>query len=257
LEKIHKRKDMKVYGIIPARYGSTRLPAKVLVEISGKTMIQRVYERARQSPSLDRLVVATDDDRIFEGVRHFGGEALKTSPTHPSGTDRVAEAAQILQAKEADLIVNIQADQPLFEPGMIDEVVTPFWVDLDLKMGVLVHPIRTPEELANPSVVKVVCDRKGFALYFSRSPMPYIISTSLAPRYYKHIGPYAYRMGFLLKFTQLERGDLERCESVEQLRALEHGYKIRVVETKFDSQEVDTLEDLERVRKQIRGIEPG
>lgn len=220
-------------------------------------MIQHVYERARQSSSLDRLVVATDDDRIFERVGGFGGEALKTSPAHTSGTDRVAEAAQALGFGEADVIVNIQADQPLFEPGMIDEVAGPFRLEPDLKMGALVHPIRTPEELANPSVVKVVCDRKGFALYFSRSPMPYVIPSSLAPRYYKHIGPYAYRMGFLLRFTQLERGDLERCESLEQLRALEHGYKIRVVETNFDSQEVDTLEDLEKVRRQIRGFEPG
>lgn len=248
---------MNVYGIIPARYGSTRLPAKVLADIAGKPMIQRVYERARRSSSLERLVVATDDDRIFERVRNFGGEALKTSPTHPSGTDRVAEAAQALQAKETDLIVNIQADQPLFESGMIDEVVGPFRDNPDLEMGALVHPIRTPEELANPSVVKVVFDKKGFALYFSRAPLPYVISVSFAPRYYKHIGPYAYRMGFLLKFTQLERGDLERSESLEQLRALEHGYKIRVVETKFDSQEVDTLEDLEKVRKQISGFELG
>jgi 3-deoxy-manno-octulosonate cytidylyltransferase (CMP-KDO synthetase) len=247
---------MKVIGIIPARYGSTRLPAKVLADIDGKPMIQHVYERARQSPSLDRLVVATDDDRILERVENFGGEALKTSPTHPSGTDRIAEAAKILGVGEADIIVNIQADQPLFEPGMIDEVVSPFRGDPDLEMGALVHPIHTPEELANPGVVKVVCDRKGFALYFSRSPMPYVISKSFAQRYYKHIGPYAFRMSFLLKFTQLERGELERSESLEQLRALEHGYRIRVVETKFDSQEVDTLEDLEKVRNQIRGFEP-
>ena len=244
---------MKIYGIIPARYGSTRLPAKVLVDIAGKPMIQWVYERARQSPSLDRLVVATDDGRIFDRVRGFGGEALKTSPTHPSGTDRVAEAAQILQAKEADLIVNIQGDQPLFEPGMIDEVVGPFRDDPDLQMGALVHPIYTPEELANPSVVKVVFDKKGFALYFSRSPMPYVISSSPAPRYYKHIGPYAYRMGFLMEFTKMERGNLERSESLEQLRALEHGYRIKIVETKFDSQEVDTPEDLKKVRGLILG----
>ncbi len=247
---------MKVFGIIPARYGSTRLPAKILADIEGKTMIQRVYERARRSPSLNRLVVATDDDRIYDRVRSFGGEALMTSPAHPSGTDRVAEAARGLGAGEADVIVNIQGDQPLFEPGMIDEVVGPFREDPGLEMGALVYPIRTPEELANPSVVKVVRDRKGFALYFSRSPMPYVISNSLTPRYYKHIGPYAYRMEFLLQFTQLERGELERSESLEQLRALEHGYKIRVVETRFDSQEVDTPEDLEKVRKKIRSLEP-
>jgi len=242
---------MKVYGIIPARYGSTRLPGKVLADIAGKPMIQHVYERAHQSLSLDRLVVATDDDRIFDRVQGFGGEALKTSPAHPSGTDRVAEAAQILQAKEADLIVNIQGDQPFFEPGMIDEVVSPFRDDPNLKMGALVYPIQTPEELANPSVVKVVFDQKRFALYFSRSPMPYVISSFSTPRYYKHIGPYAYRMGFLLEFTKMDRGDLERSESLEQLRALEHGYRIRVVETKFDSQEVDTPQDLEKVREQI------
>jgi 3-deoxy-manno-octulosonate cytidylyltransferase (CMP-KDO synthetase) len=251
---VKNKKNMKVYGIIPARYGSTRLPGKVLADIAGKPLIQHVYARARQSLSLDRLVVATDDDRIFDRVQGFGGEALKTSPTHASGTDRVAEAAQILQPKEADLIVNIQGDQPLFEPRMIDEVVGPFRDDPNLKMGALVYPIQTPEELANPNVVKVVFDRKGFALYFSRSPMPYVIPSSPAPRYFKHIGPYAYRMGFLLKFTKMDQGDLERSESLEQLRVLEHGYRIRVVETKFDSQEVDTPEDLERIRKRISGL---
>jgi len=240
---------MKVYGIIPARYGSTRLPAKVLADIAGKPLIQWVYERARKSPSLDRLVVATDDERIYERVRSFGGEVLETSPAHPSGTDRVCEAARILRAQDEDLIVNIQGDQPLFESAMIDELVEPLRNDPSINMGALVYPVRTPEELANPSVVKVVFDRKGFALYFSRSPMPYVISTSSQPRYYKHIGPYAYRMEFLTKFTRMERGVLEQGESLEQLRALEHGYRIKVVETKFDSQEVDTSEDLEKVRK--------
>ena len=244
---------MKVYGIIPARYGSTRLPAKVLADIAGKPMIQHVYERARKSQSLDRLIVATDDDRIYHRVFQFGGEAVKTSPHHPSGTDRVAEAAKTLNVQETDLIVNIQGDQPLFEPGMIDEIVKPFRADPDLTMGALVYPIRTREELTNPGVVKVVMDNQGFALYFSRSPMPYVIASSPAPRYFKHIGPYAYRMGFLLKFTQMERGELERVESLEQLRALENGCRIRIVETQYNSQEVDTLEDLEKVRKQLTG----
>ena len=240
---------MKIYGIIPARYGSTRLPAKVLADIAGRPLIQWVYERARKSPSLDRLIVATDDERIADRVKSFGGEVVETSPAHPSGTDRVCEAARILRVQDEDLIVNIQGDQPLFESGMIDEVVGPLRDDPRLDMGALVYPIHTAEELANPSVVKVVFDRKGFALYFSRSPMPYVISNSLEPRYFKHIGPYAYRMKFLVKFTQIERGMLEQWESLEQLRALEHGYKIKVVETKFDSQEVDTSEDLEKVRK--------
>ena len=244
---------MKVYGIIPARYGSTRLPAKILAEIAGKPMIQHVYERAQKSQSLDRLIVATDDDRIYHRALQFGGEAVRTSPHHPSGTDRVAEAAKILGVQETDLIVNIQGDQPLFEPGMIDEIVKPFRADPSLTMGALVYPIGTREELSNPSVVKVVMDNQGFALYFSRSPMPYVIASSPIPRYFKHIGPYAYRMGFLLKFTRMERGELERAESLEQLRALENGYRIKIVETQYDSQEVDTSEDLEKVRKQLTG----
>jgi 3-deoxy-manno-octulosonate cytidylyltransferase (CMP-KDO synthetase) len=239
---------MKVYGIIPARYGSTRLPGKILVDIAGKPMIQHVYERARRSPSLDRLIVATDDDRTYRKVLEFGGEAVQTSPRHPSGTDRAAEAVQILGARESDLIVNIQGDQPLFEPGMVDEIVGPFRNAPELSMGALVYPIRTREELVNPSVVKVVVDRLGFALYFSRSPMPYVIASATPPRYFKHIGPYAYRAGFLLRFTRIEPGELERAESLEQLRALENGYRIRIVETRYDSREVDTPEDLEEVR---------
>jgi len=244
---------MKVYGIIPARYASTRLPAKVLSDIGGKPMIQHVYERARRSPSLDRLIVATDDDRIYRKVVEFGGEAVKTSPLHPSGTDRAAEAAEALGAEERDLIVNIQGDQPLFEGGMVDEIVAPFRGDPELLMGALVHPISSKEELLNPSVVKVVVDKLGFALYFSRSPMPYVIAGGETPRYFKHIGPYAYRKGFLGKFTQIERGELERAESLEQLRALENGFRIRIVETRYDSQEVDTPEDLEKVRRIVSG----
>jgi len=248
---------MKVYGIIPARYASTRLPAKVLSDIGGKPMIQHVYERARRSPSLDQLVVATDDDRIYRCVRDFGGEALRTSPLHPSGTDRAAEAALALGAEENDLVVNIQGDQPLFEAGMVDEIVAPFREDAGLLMGALVHPIRTHEELVNPNVVKVVMDRLGFALYFSRSPMPYVIAGGSKPRYFKHIGPYAYRKGFLVRFTKIERGELERAESLEQLRALENGFRIRIVETRYDSREVDTPEDLEAVRAMVGGANSG
>jgi 3-deoxy-manno-octulosonate cytidylyltransferase (CMP-KDO synthetase) len=244
---------MKVYGIIPARYGSTRLPGKVLADIGGKPMIQHVYERASRSSSLDRLTVATDDDRVYEKVLDFGGEAVKTSPHHPSGTDRAAEAVQVLGAREEDLIVNIQGDQPLFEPGMVDEIVGPFRKDPDIRMGALVHPIRSREELLNPSVVKVVVDKLGFAIYFSRSPLPYVIPSSPTPRYYKHIGPYAYRTGFLIQFTKIQRGPLEQAESLEQLRALENGYRVRIVETQYDSQEVDTPEDLEKVRKRFGG----
>jgi 3-deoxy-manno-octulosonate cytidylyltransferase (CMP-KDO synthetase) len=247
---------MKVWGVIPARYGSSRLPGKILSEIAGKPMIQWVYERARQSLALDRLVVATDDERIFACVQGFGGEALHTSPVHPSGTDRVAEAAQKLKVKDEDLVVNIQGDQPLFEPAMVDEVVAPFRQDPTLLMGALVYPIRNAEELANPSVVKVVMDKKGIALYFSRSPVPYAIAADGRVRYFKHIGPYAYRKRFLIQFTRMERGELEKAESLEQLRALENGYRIRVVETRYDSQEVDTPEDLEKVRRFIATFPP-
>jgi 3-deoxy-manno-octulosonate cytidylyltransferase (CMP-KDO synthetase) len=247
---------MKVWGIIPARYGSSRLPGKILSEIAGKPMIQWVYERARRSPSLDRLVVATDDGRIFDCVNGFGGEALRTSPAHPSGTDRVAEAAQKLNVKDEDLVVNIQGDQPLFEPAMIDEVVEPFRQDPTLLMGALVYPIQSAQELSNPSVVKVVMDKNGLALYFSRSPMPYVMAPNGRARYYKHIGPYAYLKHFLIRFTQMERGELERAESLEQLRALENGYRIRVVETRYDSQEVDTPQDLEQVRRLVEGFSP-
>ena len=244
---------MKVYGIIPARYDSTRLPGKILADIAGKPMVQHVYERAGRSRSLDRLTVATDDERIYRRVTQFGGEALKTSPLHSSGTDRVAEAAKILGAEGADLIVNIQGDQPLFEPGMVDEIVRPFREDPKINMGALMYPIQTREELANSSVVKVVVDKQGFALYFSRSPMPYVIASSSIPRYFKHIGPYAYRLGFLLGFTRMEPGELERAESLEQLRALENGYRIKMIETRYDSQEVDTPEDLEKVRTVLAG----
>jgi 3-deoxy-manno-octulosonate cytidylyltransferase (CMP-KDO synthetase) len=248
---------MKVFGIIPARYGSTRLPAKVLADIAGKPLIRHVYERARRSRALDRLAVATDDDRVFQQVRSFGGEVVKTSPAHPSGTDRVAEAAGILGAGHPDLVVNIQADQPLFESGMIDEIVAPFREDPGIEMGALVYPLQGEEELRNPSVVKVVTDRQGFALYFSRSPIPFVQPGGAPPRFFKHIGPYAYRLGFLLEFTRLPRGVLERSESLEQLRALEHGHRIRIVETRYDSQEVDTPEDLEKVRAMIQNAPPG
>ena len=248
---------MKVFGIIPARYGSTRLPAKVLADIAGKPLIQHVYERARRSPALDRLAVATDDDRVFRRVLSFGGEAVKTSPAHPSGTDRAAEAARILEAGDGDLIVNIQADQPLFESGMIDEIVAPFREDPGIEMGALVYPLQGGQELLNPGVVKVVVDQQGFALYFSRSPIPFIQPGGSSPRFFKHIGPYAYRLRFLLEFTRLPRGVLEKSESLEQLRALEHGHRIRIVETRFDSQEVDTPEDLEKVRAMIGTAPPG
>lgn len=247
---------MGIYGLIPARLGSTRLPGKILADIAGKPMIQWVYERAKASPVLDRLIVATDHEEILRCVQSFGGEVVMTSATHPSGTDRICEAAQKLGFKDDDIIVNIQGDQPLFKAGMIAEVVRVLEEDKDSQMSALVYPIQSEAELHNASVVKVVFDKSWHALYFSRSPMPYVISDVVKPRYYKHIGPYAYRMGFLVKFTKLERGYLEQLESLEQLRALEHGYKIKLAETRYDSLEVDTREDLERVRTMVEKAAP-
>ena len=240
---------MKVYVIIPARYGSTRLPAKALADIAGKPMIQHVYERVHRLSSLDHVVVATDDDRISDKVIAFGGKALRTSPRHLSGTDRVAGAARLMQADSEDLIINIQGDQPIFETRIIEQLIQPFQEDPSLLMGTLARPIDLPEELANPNIVKVVMDINHYALYFSRSIIPYSRSSPRPLNYYKHIGIYAYRMSFLQKFTKLERGRLEDAESLEQLRALEHGYRILVVESRFDSIGVDTPEDLEKVRE--------
>lgn len=247
---------MGTYGLIPARLGSTRLPRKILADIAGKPMIQWVYERAKASPYLDRLIVATDHEEILKRVLSFGGEVVMTSTTHPSGTDRICEAAQKIGFGDDDIIVNIQGDQPLFEAGMIAEVVKVLQGDEDSQMSALVYPIQSEAELHNPSVVKVVFDKSWRALYFSRSPMPYVISNTVKARYYKHIGPYAYRMAFLVKFTKLERGYLEQLESLEQLRALEHGYKIKLAETRYDSLEVDTWEDLEKVRIMVEKTWP-
>lgn len=247
---------MATYGLIPARLGSTRLPGKILADIAGKPMIQWVYERAKASPFLDRLIVATDHKEILNRVQSFGGEVVMTAATHPSGTDRICEAAQKIGFRDDDIIVNIQGDQPLFEAGMIAEVVRALQEDKDTQMSALVYPIQSQAELHNPSVVKVVFDKRWQALYFSRSPMPYVISNMVEARYYKHIGPYAYRMAFLVKFTKLERGYLEQLESLEQLRALEHGYKIKLVETRYDSLEVDTWEDLEKVRIMVEKAWP-
>ena len=248
----------KVVGMIPARYGSTRLPGKALEPIAGKPMIQRVYEQCIKAESLDLLCVATDDERIKEVVDGIGGTAIMTSPDHPSGTDRLAEAVASI---EADIVVNIQGDQPFFDPQMIDEAVPPLLEDETLVMSTLMYPIEREEDLQDPSVVKVVCDRGGFALYFSRSLMPYP-RNDVPHKVYEHIGLYVYTRDFLLTLAKLPPTTLEQVESLEQLRVLEHGYPIRVVETEvqdnaFSGFSVDTPEDLERAEAMLkeRGLE--
>ena len=239
----------EVVGIIPARYDSKRLPGKPLVLIHDRPMIQHVYQRAAQAATLDRLVVATDDSRIQKEVAQFGGEVLMTSREHRSGSDRVAEAARQLMIKDDAIVVNIQGDEPLLRAEMIDSLVRKLQEDTDVPMATLAYPETDKNDFTDPGVVKVVLDVKGRALYFSRSPIPAVRNKSLTPTYYKHLGFYGYRNGFLQEFTKLSPGVLEKLEKLEQLRALEHGFTISVVITPFDSISVDTPEDLARIRK--------
>ncbi len=243
----------RVVAIIPARYSSNRFPGKPLALIHGRPMIQHVVERALQVPLLSRVVVATDDGRIARAVREFGGEAVETRADHPTGTDRLAEAAELLGISEHDVVVNIQGDQPLFPADIVEQVARPLLDDPALPMATLIYKIIRPEEIDDPNHVKTVFDRQGRALYFSRSPIPFQRNPEEngRPTYYKHLGFYAYRKGFLLSYVALPEGEWERHEKLEQLRALEYGYTVRVVLTTYDSIEVDTPADLARVEQYI------
>lgn len=237
---------MKILGVIPARYASTRFEGKALADILGKPMIQHVYERARKATNINDLTVATDDERIFKVVKDFGGNAIMTSQ-HPTGTDRIAEVAQ---GCDADIIVNIQGDEPLIEPQMIDEAIEPFFKDDSIDLSTLVHRINSDQEYNNPNVVKVVVNKAGFAMYFSRSPIPYIKANINRETIslYRHVGLYVYKKEALLEFAKIQSTPLETCEGLEQLRFLENGYRMKVVETSYKSIGVDTPEDLEKVK---------
>lgn len=244
--------NQSVIGIIPARYGSSRFPGKPLVLIQGKSMIQRVYEQARKAQNLSELVVATDDERICSHVREFGGKALMTSPAHPTGTDRCQEAIQQLLALDEttafDLVINIQGDEPLLDPSQIDQVISLFQTK-EVMIGTLVKPITDACDLDNPNVVKVIVNKNGKVLVFSRSPIPYQRSTPLPEwtarhTYYKHIGLYGFRTSVLQKITALPPSPLETAESLEQLRWLENGCDIHVGVTDKDTIAIDTPEDL-------------
>lgn len=243
----------KVVCIIPARWGSSRFEGKPLADICGKPMIQHVYERAAGFDLVSYVAVATDDERIFERVKGFGGNAVMTSPRHRSGTDRIAEAADGLDLDDGDIVVNIQGDQPLFVPAQIEEVARPLIDDPALQFSTLIYRIRREEEIRHPHAVKVAFDKDHFALYFSRATIPYDRDKKEPVSYYKHHGIYGYRRSFLRIFTELETGILERTEALEQLRALENGFRIKVVETPHDSVEVDNEEELNRVRAIIAG----
>lgn len=236
---------MKVVGIIPARFESTRFPGKPLAKILNKPMIQWVYERAKKSNSLENLIVATDSQQIYNQVKDFGGEVVLTSKEHQSGTSRVAEVAAQL---DVEIVVNIQGDEPLISNKAIDAVVKPLITDITIYMSTLKQKIIDESELSNPNVVKVVTDKNDFALYFSRSLIPFV-SPPYTSYIYKHIGLYVYRKDFLLKLVELPHSNLEQVEKLEQLRVLENGYKIKVIKTCYSSIGVDTEEDLEKVSK--------
>ena len=247
-----------IIAIIPARYGSTRFPGKSLIMIKDKPMIQWVYERTKRSLLISTVIVATDDERIRQAVTSFGGEAIMTSSGHSTGTDRIAEVANKLSC---DIVVNVQGDEPLIRPEMIDQAINPLMDDPSIPMSTLCRKIENHEEAFDPNVVKVVFDKNGFALYFSRSPIPWdrdawygknswkdlTVNASL----YKHIGLYVYRREFLLRFARLPQTALEAVEKLEQLRALEHGYRIRTVITVHDSFGVDIPDDLSKIIKHL------
>ena len=246
---------VQVVCIIPSRYESNRFPGKPLADLCGKPMIRHVYERVLRAKTVSSEAVATDDERIFAAVRAFGGRAVMTSPRHRSGTDRIAEAVETMWLQDYYIVVNIQGDQPLFEPAQVDEVVGPLLEDASVPMSTLIYRIVRDEEITHPNAVKVVFDRDHFALYFSRATIPFVRDPRKKVDYFKHHGIYAYRRDFLRNFTALPEGVLERLEALEQLRALEYGYRIKVVVTSHDSVEVDTPEELERVRRIITGEE--
>ena len=251
-------------AIIPARYSSTRLPGKPLLPLARIPMIMHVVERASRARLVSRVIVATDDERIAEAVEALGGESRMTSPNLTSGTDRVAEVAAQL---DSEFIVNVQGDEPLIEPSTIDAAIEPLIKDEQIQISTTSEPIDSVEDLFNPGVVKVVTDARGFALYFSRSPIPYArlagelaledllrADTALLSNYRKHSGLYAYRAGFLRRFARMEPSPLERLEALEQLRAIENGFEIRVVRVEHRSIGVDTRQDYERVKRLIEEI---
>lgn len=241
----------QVVVVIPARYASTRLPGKPLVSLAGKPMIQRVYERAKLAHRVNRVIVATDDDRILQSVHSFGGEARMTRADHRTGTERVAEVA----ARETgDLFVNVQGDEPLLDPAAVDTAVQALLDEPQAAISTVATPIKTPADIMDPNVCKVVLDFDENALYFSRAPIPWVRDTSahVMARHLKHLGLYAFRRDALLEYPTLPQGELERIEQLEQLRWLENGWKIRVAEVEHDAVSVDVPADVARVEKLLQ-----
>lgn len=253
-----KKVSAKISAVIPARYGSSRFEGKPLADILGKPMIQYVYEGVRESKLIDEVIVATDDQRIMEAVQSFGGKAVMTSPAHFTGTDRVAEVAGKLKS---EIIVNVQGDEPLIKGNIIDKAIRPLLTEDTLQLSTLMTRIEEVKDWLNPHIVKVVVDQKNYALYFSRSPIPFPrdlqigrlesnpfgTSRPLPKRVFKHIGVYVFRRKFLLHFSKMRPSPLEKLEKLEQLRALENGYRIKVNLVNYEPLSVDTPEDLQKV----------
>jgi 3-deoxy-manno-octulosonate cytidylyltransferase (CMP-KDO synthetase) len=236
---------MNAIGIIPARYKATRFEGKVLADLVGRPVIQHVYEMADESKALDDLIVATDDERILKAVKDFGGKAVLTSVDHKTGTDRLTEVVNPL---DVNIVVNIQADEPFAHHSMIDDMVNALINDASAHMATVVKRITDKDEAIDPNVVKAVIDKNGYALYFSRSPIPFERGQK-AEAFYKHLGLYAYTKDFLFTYTNLPQSHLEKVESLEQLRVLEHGYRIKTVETGIETIGIDTPEDLKKAKK--------
>lgn len=241
---------MNVIGVIPARYQSSRLEAKVLADILGKSMLQHVWERAKEARLLDDLIIACDHEEVVKAAHEFGAKTILTSKGHASGTDRICE---VINQLDVNIVINIQADEPLIHPTMIDSIAAALIDNRSLSMATIMKKIDDAAMVVDPNVVKVVVDKNNFALYFSRAPIPFLAKNAdiKEPVYYKHIGLYGYTKDFLFTFKSLPPSDLEKTERLEQLRVLEGGYRIKVVETKFDTIGVDTVEDLERVKEYL------
>jgi 3-deoxy-manno-octulosonate cytidylyltransferase (CMP-KDO synthetase) len=241
----------QVVIVIPARYGSTRLPAKPLVPLAGKPMIERVYERAKLAKSAGRVIVATDDDRILKAVEEFGGEARMTRTDHRTGTERIAEVAAHV---DGQVFVNVQGDEPLLDPAAVDAAVTALLGEPAAAIATVAVPIRTPADIMDPNIVKTVLDFEDNALYFSRAPIPWVRDSAhkTHARHLKHLGLYVFQRDALLEYPTLPQGELERLEQLEQLRWMENGWKIRVAEVEHDALSVDVPEDVERVEKLLQ-----
>lgn len=254
---------MKVVALIPARYKAERLPGKSLLKINNKTVIEMVYERVSSAKTVDEVIVATDDKRIYDNVLSFGGKVEMTKE-HNSGSDRIAEVALKL-SKEYNIILNVQGDEPLIEPADLDAVIQPFFDIPDLKMSTLKTRITSVDDVFNPNVVKVITDKFGYAIYFSRNPIPFLktknmdtkfdVSDDDLKKYYRHVGLYCFSKDFLIQYTQMKSGNLEKIEGLEQLRVLENGYKIYVVERESKGIGIDTMEDFEKLKNILGEIQ--